>query len=88
MQWLSPLQKFLQWRNGEKTGIESENGEIEKSGARRGRAISFPFSPAPARFILISSLPIPQPTGKTKETSEGERVAMVRALVSHQCGLV
>ena len=48
--------------NGEKR--ERENGEIKKSEAGRG------FSLAPARFI--SPLPIPRPTGKTKETSAEE----------------
>ena len=35
------------------------------------RMLSFPFSPAPARFI--SPLPIPQPTRKTKESAAEER---------------
>ena len=50
-----------------------KTGKLKISGARgTSHALLFPFSPAPARFI--SPLPIPQPNGKTKETSAEERV--------------
>ena len=56
---LSPLQRLLQWRNGEKMGKESENRDIDKSGAcrddRKGEKagsspFSFPFPVSPAHF--------------------------------------
>ena len=56
---LSPPQRLLHWGNGEKTGKERDNGEINVP-----RALSFPFSPAPARFN--SPLPIPDPTERRK----------------------
>ena len=56
--------------NGEKKrGKRRENGEIEKSGVRT----FFSLPPPPPR-ALFSSLTIPQPTEKAKETSAEERV--------------
>ena len=40
---LSPPQRLLQWRNGEKMGKERENGEIEKSETRGERRIPLPI---------------------------------------------
>ena len=76
----------LQWRNGKKTGKESESGEIKEWGVRGTtesvpRALSFPVSPAPPRFI--SPLPIPPPTRKTKETSVEESVIRIKLEDSH-----
>ena len=64
---LSPPQRLLQWGNGEKTGKREITGKLKHRG-RAGdggkgedpsgpRALSFPFSPAPAHFN--SPLPIP-----------------------------
>ena len=52
-----------------KRGKERENKEIKNRGRWEGRVPR----KAPAR-IRISPLPIPQPTGKTKETSAEENV--------------
>ena len=55
-----------------------ENGQIKTSGAHRAQweGLSFPFSPAPVRFIY--PLPIPQSTEKMKETSAEERDTWLR----------
>ena len=60
--------------------------EIENKGKGLSvpSALSFPFSPAPAGTPLISSLPIPQPMGKMKETSAEERANGIKSTVQHQ----
>ena len=74
---LSPPQGSLREKRRENGGKRERKGEIKKSGARGER-----WEQSPARFrfpspqlprALFPSLSIPQPTGKTKETSVEER---------------
>ena len=58
-------------------GKQREDGEKKEETGKLSVPceLSVPFSPA--RAHLISPLPIPQPTGKLKETSTEERVTQV-----------
>ena len=77
-------------KNREKTGKLKNRGRAGDDGKGHffsipsvPRALPFPFSPAPARFI--SPLPILQPTRKTKETSAEQRAQII--VVHLSCGL-